>query len=164
MYYKQLDWFDNQLTNTILLLSSDVSLGKLALKEWDFSSHVDANDEAQMDDVHWSDLDYQCICGHHPLRYLYYFVNNVNGNEILLGSECFSIFSRVDEYKALQKFLEGKTKRLKRVGVWYVWEKGIINDSEFQFYRSMTKRRVFSEEEEDKVNWIEGKIKRVFLI
>jgi len=149
--------FDNFLVNMILLNSDDPNLEALT-EEWSLYRYVDAQDECEKGTM-WSELNYTCLCGHHPLRHLYYFVNNINGNEILLGSECFKIFNDAYAFKDISKFLEGKVIRLGLFGLNLLFLEGFLNEKDYNFYKSMNYRRKFSERQQDKMDIIEGRIR-----
>ena len=98
-----LNWL-NRVSGNILPVSHEKFDVSIALKEWDYLG--------DMNDLELPSEDCE-ICEHQDIRYQFEIVNRLNGNRLLIGSECITRFGGIAVISSSGEKLTGMSAKKK---------------------------------------------------
>jgi len=118
-------------------LSTEIVYRSVA-DNWD-----EAKKEWELEEIYDSKYPKQCLCGHFPIKEICVIRNKLNSNKAEVGNCCVNKFipstKRIfDSYKRVQRDI---TKAFNNDLINLVYEKGIINDWEYDFYIDTWRKR-----------------------
>lgn len=133
-------------------------ISKSNAKNWD-----DAKREWDLDSVYDSDEPLTCLCGHYPIINICVLYNVYNHNTVEVGNECVKKFFKIELSDAIIKSIKKvKTDTRKSINVEtidYLYKKGCLNKTEYNFYINIKNKRKLSDKQ---ISWKED-INKKFL-
>jgi hypothetical protein len=124
-----------QLKAAILALSRATEW-EVAKKEW------------RLVDVSEAEEPETCLCGHYPIIELCAIANATTGNSVDVGNVCVKRFLGFRSDLIFQSLTRIRADRDKATGpdaTAFFYERGVINDWEYQFQQSTMRKRDLSE-------------------
>jgi hypothetical protein len=135
------------------LLKISIS-GKIAeaIKEWEWTGtyFIEPDEEPET-----------CLCGHYPIYECCTITNKKTGKEVIVGNCCINRFLETESdliFQALKRVKEDNTKSFNIAAIEYVYGKHIINEWEYDFYKSIMRKRKLSPKQRSKKLSINAKI------
>ncbi len=122
-------------------------------QEWVLSEHLDYRGDPEVEET--------CLCGHYPIKELFYFRNKFTEQEILVGNICVKKFFLMScSNRILVDFIH--TNRINKKTILLARTLHLINDWETTFMLKVWRKRTFSDNQSSKCDEIERKIRRGF--
>ena len=139
-----------KLTEEILNLSES--------KEWDF-----AKLEWSFEFAYYAEELQKCLCGHYPIKNICVIKNRRNSSVTEVGNCCINKFLGIDEgnkiFSSIKKLKDSETASMSSEVIEYIYKKKGISDFEYNFYKSIYRKRIMSEKQWD----IKKRINQKFL-
>ena len=139
-----------KLTEEILNLSES--------KEWDF-----AKLEWSFEFAYYAEELQKCLCGHYPIKNICVIKNRRNSSVTEVGNCYINKFLGIDEgnkiFISIKKLKDSETASMSSEVIEYIYKKKGISDFEYNFYKSIYRKRIMSEKQWD----IKKRINQKFL-
>lgn len=111
-------------------------------KNWDL-----AKLEWSLKEVYEADEPDTCLCGHYPIVEICILGNKVNGNSAMVGNCCVKKFIGLPSdkiFQAVKRIRKDQKKSLNIEAVTHAYEKGWINEWEYNFTVDTMRKRNLS--------------------
>ena len=129
-----------KLTEEILNLSES--------KEWDF-----AKLEWSFEFAYYAEELQKCLCGHYPIKNICVIKNRRNSSVTEVGNCCINKFLGIDEgnkiFSSIKKLKDSETASISSEVIEYIYKKKGISDFEYNFYKSIYRKRIMSDKQWD---------------
>ena len=139
-----------KLTEEILNLSES--------NEWNF-----AKLEWSFEFAYYAEELQKCLCGHYPIKNICVIKNRRNSSVTEVGNCCINKFLGIDEgnkiFISIKKLKDSETASMSSEVIEYIYKKKGISDFEYNFYKSIYRKRIMSEKQWD----IKKRINQKFL-
>ena len=139
-----------KLTEEILNLSES--------NEWNF-----AKLEWSFEFAYYAEELQKCLCGHYPIKNICVIKNRRNSSVTEVGNCCINKFLGIDEgnkiFSSIKKLKDSETASMSSEVIEYIYKKKGISDFEYNFYKSIYRKRIMSEKQWD----IKKRINQKFL-
>jgi len=126
--------------------------------QWDF-----AKLEWSFEFAYYSDESQSCLCGHYPIRNICVIKNKKNHKITEVGNCCINKFLSIDDgnkiFTSIKKVRDDVKGSMSAEVLDYLYRKKGISDFEYQFYRSIYRKRILSAKQWE----IKERINRKFL-
>jgi len=130
-----------QLFDRIVEKSESSEWGKAVLEwEWTETYIIEEDEDPET-----------CLCGHYPIKECCVITNKKNGNVAIVGNCCINKFMDTESdliFQCIKRIQADITKSLNTATIEYVYAKRIITDWEYNFYKSIGKKRNLSYKQE----------------
>lgn len=123
-----------------------------AIKEWEWTKtyFIEPDEDPET-----------CLCGHYPIRECCIITNKETGEEVIVGNCCINRILETESdliFQALKRVKKDITKSLNLAVIEYAYRKHIINEWEYEFYKSIMCKRELSPKQRSKKLSINAKI------
>ena len=121
-----------RLQAEIFALSKAKGDWEVARKEWALA-HIKFVDEAET-----------CLCGHHPIREVCTIKNRITKNSTEVGNVCVKRFFGIRSdliFDAIKRIMKDSKKNLNAEALAFFREKGLLDDPEYDFLKSIMGKR-----------------------
>jgi hypothetical protein len=123
-------------------------LGRSVSGDW-----AEARQEWELVEVYFqADPPGACLCGH-PITEHCLLVNQLNGNEVVVGNVCVTRFMGLDAeviFRSLRRVIANNFAALNARTVEHLYNRGYLTDWERRFYLDTWRKRKLSERQREK--------------
>ena len=127
-------------------------------KEWDF-----AKLEWTFESAYYAEELQICLCGHYPIKNICVIKNRRNSSVTEVGNCCINKFLGIDEgnkiFSSIKKLKDSETASMSLEVIEYIYKKKGLSDFEYNFYKSIYRKRIISDKQLD----IKKRINQKFL-
>lgn len=123
-------------------------------KEWKFVS------------VYFSEEPQACLCGKFPIKEICILENIKNDNEVEVGNICVNKFLEIEAgfiVEGIKKLNKDISKSISKKLIKKIFDDGIINDWEHEFYNSIWRKRNLTEKQKNIKKKINKKVLTKYL-